>query len=238
MQFTPAARASGSATITVTVEDGGLDGDFNTTEDNLTVTETFTLTVNNVNDPPTISPIDDLTINEDAVTQTVSLTGITAGDGEIQPLKVTAASSNTALIAAPTVSYTSDDATGSLQFTPVADQYGTAVIMIMIEDGGLDENLATTEDNGFTNLAFLAQVAAVNDTPTLDSLANLTINEDDPEQIVDLTGISAGGGEIQPLRVTATSSNTDLIPTPTVNYTSDDATGLSLIHISEPTRPY
>src|SRR2546422_3913799 len=37
------------------------------------------LTVNFVNQPPTLDPISDLTINEDASLQTVNLTGISSG---------------------------------------------------------------------------------------------------------------------------------------------------------------
>jgi hypothetical protein len=49
--------------------------------------------------------------------------------------------------------------------------------------------------------------------------------EDAGAQTVNLTGIAAGGGETQVLTVTATSSNTGLIPNPTVTYTSAGTTG-------------
>jgi hypothetical protein len=42
---------------------------------------------------------------------------------------------------------------------------------------------------------------------------------------VNLSGISGGGGESQPLRVTATSSNPGLIPNPAITYASPDGTG-------------
>src|SRR6185436_16500682 len=68
LNYTPVANASGTAQITVTVNDSGASN-------NIT-TRTFTVTVNPVNDPPTIANIDNLTINEDAGLQTVNLTGI------------------------------------------------------------------------------------------------------------------------------------------------------------------
>ena len=37
-----------------------------------------------------------------------------------------------------------------------------------------------------------------------------------------MTGITAGGGETQQLRVTATSGDTDLIPDPSVTYSSSE----------------
>jgi len=225
LKYTPVADQSGSAVITIVVEDGGFDGDLSTTGDNLTVTKTFTVTVTAVNDAPTLDQPGDVTIAEDAAEQTVNLTGIAAGGGESQPLKVTASSSNTGLIPDPTVIYTSADATGSLKFTPVADLSGTAVITLVVEDGGLDRDLGTTADNLKVTKTFTVTVTAVNDVPTLDQPGDVTIDEDASEQTVDLSGISAGGGESQPLRVTASSNNAGLIPDPTVVYTSADATG-------------
>ncbi|MAT13106.1 MAG: hypothetical protein CMM02_19080, partial [Rhodopirellula sp.] len=86
--------------------------------------------------------------------QTINLSGISAGGGEQQPLRVTAVSSNPDLIADPTVGYTSDDATGTLTFTPVADQSGTSTITVTVEDGGLDGNLVTDADNLSTTEMF------------------------------------------------------------------------------------
>ena len=44
LTFTPVADQHGTATITVTVENSGIDGDLNTTEDNLTFSRTFAVT--------------------------------------------------------------------------------------------------------------------------------------------------------------------------------------------------
>ena len=46
-----------------------------------------------------------------------------------------------------------------------------------------------------------------NRAPTLDALTNVTLNEDDPQQTVNLAGISAGSGETQSLKVTAALAN-------------------------------
>ncbi len=76
--------------------------------------------------------------------------------------------------------------------------------------------------NSFTDDVF--DPPTVNVVPTLDAVSELTILENDLEQTVPLTGITAGGGESQPLSVTASSSNPGLID-PTVTYTSPNATG-------------
>ena len=180
---------------------------------------------NNSNTPPTLDAITDMSIAEDAAAQTVNLTGITAGADEVQALKVTATSGNTGLILDPTVSYTSANPTGTLAFTPLADQTGTATITVTVEDAGLDNDLTTTADNATFSRTFDVVVNPVNDDPTLDAISDLTIDEDAAQQTINLAGITAGPDESQSLRVTASSDNTDVIPDPTVTYTSGESTG-------------
>ena len=220
----PLADQSGTTTITVTVEDGGLDNNLTTTADNLTFSRTFDVTINPVNDVPTLDALSDITTDEDTPQQTVNLTGITAGGGETQPLKVTATSSNTNLIADPTITYTTDNSNGSLEFEPLFDQFGTTTITVTVEDGGLDNNLTTAADNLTVSRTFDVTVNPVNDVPTLDALSDITTDEDAP-QTVNLTGITAGGGETQTLIVTATSADTNLIPHPSVAYTNGTNVG-------------
>ena len=209
--FTPVAYAYGSATITVTVNDGGASNNI--------VSRTFTVTVNPVNQPPTLNALANMTINENAGLQTVNLSGITSGaTNEIQTLTVTASSSNTGLIPTPTVTYTSPNTTGSITFTPVAYAFGSATITVTVNDGGASNNVVSR--------TFTVTVNPVNQPPTLNALANVTINENAGLQTVNLSGITSGAtNEAQTLTVTASSSNTGLIPTPTVNYTSPNTTG-------------
>ena len=172
-----------------------------------------------VNQPPTLNAINNLAMNENAGLQTVSLSGITSGAiNENQTLTVTAVSSNTGLIPNPTVNYTSANSTGSLTFTPVANGSGAATITVTVNDGGASNNIVTR--------TFTVTVNAVNNQPTLNAISNLTINENAGLQTVNLSGITSGAAnELQTLTVTAVSSNTGLIPNPTVNYTSANSTG-------------
>jgi len=64
----------------------------------------------------------------------------------------------------------------------------------------------------------------INDAPTITTPTNVTINENAGQQTINLTGITAGGGETQNLTVTAASDNTSLI-NPTIMYTSPSSTG-------------
>ncbi len=211
LTFTPAANGNGSATVTVTVNDNGAS--------NNVVTRTFTVTVNPVNQAPTLNAIGNLTVNENAGLQTVNLSGISSGAAnEVQTLTVTAASSNPALVPNPTVSYTSPNTTGSLTFTPAADASGTVTVTVTVNDNGTSNNVVTR--------TFTVTVNPVNQTPTLNAIGNLTVNENAGLQTVNLSGISSGAAnEVQTLTVTAASSNPALVPNPTVSYTSPNTTG-------------
>jgi formylglycine-generating enzyme required for sulfatase activity len=89
-----------------------------------------------VNKPPTLAPLDPVTISENAGPQTVNLGGISAGADESQVLTVTATSDNPGLIPNPAVSYTSPNATGTLTITPVANASGSALISVIVRDNG------------------------------------------------------------------------------------------------------
>ena len=211
LTFTPVANANGSAIITVTVNDGGASNNI--------VTRTFTVKVNSVNQAPTLNPLSNLTLNENAGPQSVNLAGITSGAAnENQTLTVTAASGNTNLVPKPTVSYTSPRTNGSLTFTPVTKANGSTTVTVTVNDGGASNNIITR--------AFTVTVNPVNQPPTLNPINNLTINENAGPQSVNLSGITSGAAnENQTLTVTAASSNTNLVPNPTVNYLSASTNG-------------
>ena len=65
---------------------------------------------------------------------------------EHRSLSVTATSDNTGLIPNPTVNYTSPNATGSISYTPVANQTGTAHVTVTVRDAGLDGVLGNSDD--------------------------------------------------------------------------------------------
>jgi hypothetical protein len=211
LSFTPAANAVGSATLTVTVNDGGAS--------NNVISRTFTVAVTAVNQPPTLNSIGNLVLNENAGLQTVSLSGISPGSAsENQFLTVTAVSSNPGLIPNPSVSYTSPNATGTLTFTPVPYEFGAATVTVTVNDGAASNNV--------TSRSFSVTVYPVNQAPTLNPLANVVLNQNASLQTIALTGISCGAtNENQTLTVSASSSNQALIPTPAVNYTSPNTSG-------------
>jgi hypothetical protein len=64
-----------------------------------------------------------------------------------------------------------------------------------------------------------------NKAPTLNALRNMELAPSTANHEVTLAGISAGLGETQRVTITVTSSNTRLIPTPEVIYSSPNQTG-------------
>ncbi len=128
LSFAPASGGFGSSTMTVMVDDGGAVSN--------TVIRTFAVIVNPLNDPPTLDPIDNLVVNQNAEAQTVPLTGISTGSSnETQTLTVTAKSSNPALIPDPQISYTSPNPTGTLTLRPATNAFGSSVITVVVSDG-------------------------------------------------------------------------------------------------------
>lgn len=214
LSYVPVPSSNGTSTVTITVQDDGGGTD--------TVQQTFEVVVNSVNDQPTLDAIaDPNSISEDAGEQSVSISGITTGAfNEDQTLVVTASSSDISLIPNPSVTYSSPDEAGTLTYTPVPDANGSATITVTVSDGGTENSTVVQ--------TFEVVVESVNDQPTLDTLSTpdpLT-EETALEQSMSLTGISTGAAnENQTLVVTATSSNTALIPNPTVTYTSPDPVG-------------
>src|SRR5262249_16489955 len=92
------------------------------------------------------------------------------------------------------------------------------VVQFLVNDGSAGNNIGLN----FRTIT----VTAVNVAPTLNPISSPTpILENSGSPIIDLRAITAGGGVLQNLTVTATSNNTALIPNPTVNYIPNAATG-------------
>ncbi|MFM9963778.1 MAG: ELWxxDGT repeat protein [Planctomycetaceae bacterium] len=224
LSYRPVADRTGTATITVTVTNTGVDG-LAGNEDDLSFTRSFEVTVAD-NAVPTLDTIAEVTILEDAGTQTINLAGISAGVGESQALSIRATSSLPALIPHPTVTYSSPNSDGSLSFAPAANQSGTADITVMVSDAGVD-GIAGNADDATVTRTFRVTVTPVNDAPTILLPASPPpLNPNAPPQSLNILGLFAGGGESQTLTLTATSDNPTLVPDPTVAYTSPQSTAL------------
>ncbi len=155
-----------------------------------------------VNQQPTLNPMSNLMLDEDAGLQTVNLTGISSGaSNEVQVLTVTASSSNPGLIPNPTVSYASPNSTGTLMFTPVANAFGSATVQITVNDGQAQNNTVTRSFAVMVNGAPAISAIPDQNTPLDSTTPAIAFTVGDPE-----TAASN-------LTVFASSSNTALVPT-------------------------
>ena len=175
LTFTPTKNTSGTATITVTANNGE--------KTNNLVTQTFTVTVIDLNQPPTLNPISSLFLTENAGEQTVVLSGITSGivTGK-QKLKITAASNDRAfafndhaLIPALKVEYTCPNPTGTITFTPKKNATGTATITVTANNGEKTENLVSQ--------TFTVTVLAPSSETSLATIKTVVQNQDNTSLI-------------------------------------------------------
>jgi len=106
----------------------------------------------------------------------------------------------------------SDDAK-SVQFSPEPNFAGEAIFTYELQN-----------ERGVTSEATVSvTVIAVNDAPTIDKVVDFSVPEDIGTFDLKLIGITAGGGESQPIRVTATSSHPEVISVVSLDYSSPDA---------------
>jgi len=153
----PADDWSGTAQITVTVTDDGTPVRSDS--------ETYTLTVNAVNDAPVLSVTGDQATNED-----VSITGLTVVFSDVDPTD-----NHTITVVSDDSNVSVDNLNGNISgstydLVPDADWNGTADITVTVMDNGS----GTLSDAGTYTLT----VNAVNDAPVLTLAGDQHTNED------------------------------------------------------------
>ncbi len=183
----PAANASGSATITVSVSDG-----------TATTSDTFVLTVSAVNDPPTISTLANQTTNAGVATVPLPLT---LGDIEtaVASLALSASSSSPALVPVANIVLGGAGASRTVTVTPAAGQTGTALITLTVSDG------TTTASSSFT-----LTVTSSNTPPTISDITDWITAEDTSTGAIAFT-VGDSGTPAGSLTVTGTSSNPGVV---------------------------
>ena len=196
VNVTPLANQSGIATITLAVNDG-----------TATAQTTFQVTVNAINDLPTISSIANQTmsianqtINEDNSTAALAFT-VTDVETPLATLAVTGSSNNTSLIPNGNIIVVAGSGGNrTVNITPLANQSGMATITLTVNDG-----TATAQTT------FQVTVNAINDLPTISPIANQTINEDNSTGALAFT-VTDVETPLATLAVTGSSNITSLIP--------------------------
>jgi formylglycine-generating enzyme required for sulfatase activity len=183
---TPASGQAGTATITVTVNDGSL-----------TSSDTFVLMVN-ANSPPTISDIAPQTINEGGNTGALAFT---IGDAQTAAgsLIVSGSSNNTTLVPTANIVFGGSGANRTVKVTPVSSQIGAATITVTVSDGSLT----------ISNIFLLS--VNTNTAPTISEVEDQTINQDGNASELAIT-IGDAQTNVFSLTLSGSSSNTTLVP--------------------------
>ena len=173
--------------ITVTVDDG-----------EYTVSDSFTMTVDPVNDAPVAVDDSTITVNEDQSVVISPLTNDTDIDisNEGDSILITSyadVDNGSVIIAGDGL---------SLSFTPDPDWYGTEEFTYTIEDS-----------HGATDSATITvTVNAINDAPTIIPIEDQTTDEDTSTAAISFT-INDVDNDVNGLTVTPASSNIVIIPT-------------------------
>lgn len=197
--ITPANNQSGSTTMSVKVTDNGSPLPAKST------TNTFVLTVAQVNLPPTISTITTKTTNEDTATSAIAFT-IADSDAAIYCTNVVGTSSNTTVVPNANIVITGTAPNCSVKITPAANQFGSVTITLTVTDNGtpLPAQTATS--------VFILNVTAVNDAPTISAITNKSTDEDTASSAIAFTIADVDSNLSCSGSVAGTSSNTTIIP--------------------------
>lgn len=149
MLMVPAHDQYGVATVTLTVED---------TQGN-SASQSFRLTVNPVNDPPSLTGLDSLTFLENGSPQTVSLV-VTDPESQPEELIVSVDSSNPALIPLENIKLDGIGKDRTLSVSPAPDQSGAALVVLVARD----------PEGAETRLKINIRVTSVNSAPRLSRI--------------------------------------------------------------------
>ncbi len=198
LTYTMAPTATtGTATVNVRLQDSG--GTANGGVDTSAV-QSFTITVVNVNSPPSFSlpGSPNQAINEDAGPQTVAdfVTGISPGpsdeNGQTVTLSISVPEAQQALFSAlPTL--TGSGTTRTLNYTPAANANGVVTVSVQAMDNG--GTMMGGQDTSAVQM-FTISIGAVNDAPSFTLMANpnQSVAEDSgPQTLVNFIASSSVG---------------------------------------------
>jgi hypothetical protein len=185
----------------------------NSTANNAIVSALNTLDVTpGGNTAPFFGGIADQTVLINAAPSNLTIMGVSPGapaSESAQTVTVIATSSDPAILPNPAI--TGAGATRTLTLSPGATGGVVTVTVNAQDDGG-------TANGGFNifTRSFQVTVFAPNQAPTFDTITNQTVNEDSGATAIMITNISAVEASQTITSVTASSSNTALIPNPPV----------------------
>lgn len=167
---------------------------------------------------PAISNIQDqvFTVKEtDSEARTVKFRNVTDGSTDNNKITIAATSSNTGLVPAPVVNYTSPDRTGSLVIKPNDNVIGESVISV---------NVSAPNTNADKVMTFKVKVVP-NAAPAMESIKDMLVQKGKKVSL-PLEKITDGNPEsIQSVNITALSSDASLISGISVTHNPLDFNG-------------
>jgi hypothetical protein len=158
LTYTPVADANGEVSFKAKVSDGTDSSSW----------QTYTITINAVNDAPTFTASNPPSVTEDASAQTV--TGwATANLGPSNEAPETATYTVTPVSGGEKVTGLSIDSSGTLSYTPVANAFGDVVFKVSVSDG----------TDSSAEQQFTLTINGVNEAPSFTSpVFTTTVKED------------------------------------------------------------
>lgn len=188
--ITPLPDQIGSSTIVISVTDSA----------GATATESFVLTVDAANAPPTITNIINQSVKGNLSTSAIPFT---ASDAETLPasLVIEAKSSNQTLVPDANIVLGGSGVDRTIMITPTANLLGTATITVSVTDEG---GLTATD-------TFILSVTEANTPPRISKTDDQSIPRNSATREIEFT-VNDTETIDRFLLVTATSSNPDLVP--------------------------
>ena len=188
IRISPAHDRSGSSIISVSVNDGEKNS-----------SETFTLTVLPVNDPPFIEDIENQTAKEDHPLTILFTIGDV--DSPVESLLVSASSSNQLLVPIGRISLSGTGTSRTMVITPMNDANGSTDITVKVSDASSLTNTKT----------FKLTIEPGNDPPTISLIADQLIKENSSTNPISFS-IWDLETPAEDLEVFGLSSNVELVP--------------------------
>lgn len=202
-ELIPGASGKLQATLTAVGDD-----------DYASVTRTFTMLVED-NLPPTIDLHTPVTAQV-GKPLSVRFTGVSGGNfTAYKPLTITVKSSNAEILAEHDLQAENPNGGRYLYLSGTPKKAGDTEITLTLDDKSGGNGITTTKLK-------IHAVPQWNNPPTLDPIADSQAFLAGGDQQLKLNGISDGNDGKQPLTFTAVSSDTSILPNPTVVYTGGD----------------
>ncbi|MEI8026018.1 MAG: hypothetical protein WCI18_06700 [Pseudomonadota bacterium] len=195
LSLNPVFNKNGTTTVTLTATDGLISSQ-----------DTFVLTVNAVNDAPTVSNVASQSTNED-MPLNVSVTINDVESSLVCTTALSATSSNTTVLPNANITIGGTGTTCTVSLNPASFQNGTSTITLTVTDGLLS-----------SQKTFVLTVNAVNNGPSISDVMNQSTSQDTVLNGVPVT-ITDIDSALTCSNITATSSDPTLIPSASVTFT-------------------